>query len=294
MSSKKILVTGGTGFLGSHLVCAMVQHGYAVSVLKRKASDMRRLATVSNRITTYDVEDRPLSRPFEDQSGFDAVIHAATCYGRKGETASKVFHTNTEFPLQLLEASVLMGTKLFLNTDTALPHTLNAYALSKKQFSDWGRHYAKEPGILFLNVVLEHMYGPGDDRSKFTTHVIRSCYQNVPELQLTAGEQQRDFIYISDVIAAFLLLLEKFDVGQNGFQQFTVGSGQPVSIRKFVNLSHSLTNSTTRLLFGALPYRPNEIMQSSADINAMRALGWIPKVSLQEGISRILEEEKTT
>ena len=138
-----------------------------------------------------------------------AVVHTATCYGRNRETPLEVFEANLKFPLDLLEKAALFSTDTFFNTDTILYKYLNGYSLSKHQFVEWGKQYADEHKIKFCNIKLEHMYGPGDDDSKFTTYVINSCLNNVPEVKLTLGEQERDFIYIDDVVSAYQLLLKK-------------------------------------------------------------------------------------
>src|SRR5207344_1577562 len=104
----------------------------------------------------------------------DAVVHTATSYGRKGEKAVAVLEANTAFPLRLMESGISFGVKTFFNTDTSLNKYMNFYALSKKQFADWGRLLAGQKKIRFINIELEHFYGPGDDDSKFTASVIRS------------------------------------------------------------------------------------------------------------------------
>jgi nucleoside-diphosphate-sugar epimerase len=134
------------------------------------------------------------------------------------------------------------------------------------------------------------MYGAGDDESKFTTHVIKSCLANVAELKLTAGEQKRDFIYIDDVVSAYMRLLEK--AKQQAFQEYDLGSGKAIKIREFVETVHKVTQSRTHINFGALPYRENEIMQSEADTKLLKSLGWSCKVDLAEGIKAVVKELK--
>jgi nucleoside-diphosphate-sugar epimerase len=138
------------------------------------------------------------------------------------------------------------------------------------------------------------MYGPGDDASKFTTHVIRSCLGNAPELRLTPGEQKRDFIYIDDVVAAYLLLLQQHLELPRAFTQLGLGSGQAVRIRDFVEQVHRLSQSRTELKFGALPYRQGEIMESAADIAALQRLGWHARYTLEQGLSQAIQTEAAT
>ena len=287
----KILVTGATGFLGSHLVKALLDEGHLVIILKRSFSDTGRIADILPRLTSYDLDRCSLEEPFEEQGKIDAIIHAATCYGRSGESVSEIFESNAAFPLRLLETAVSFATDTFFNADTSLDRFLNPYSLAKKQFADWGRLFACQGRIRFVNVELEHFYGAGDDASKFLTHVIDSCLDNVPELPLTAGAQRRDFIHIDDVVAAYLLLLKNNSGSGQAFQEYDLGSGEAIGLRELVETVHRLAGSNTRLNFGALPYRDNEVMESHADISSLLALGWSCKVSLADGLRKTIEEE---
>jgi len=288
----KLLITGATGFLGSSLTRAFVSCGHEVVLLKRSFSDCRRIEDLLPRMVSYDLDLETLEEVFDREQGISAVIHTATCYGRSGESCSEIFSTNTAFPLRLLELASFAGVTAFVNSGTGLPGFLNPYALSKRQFGEWGRLYADKKEIRFINFELEHFYGTGDDKSKFSTHVIRSCVNNLAELNLTPGEQLRDFIHIDDVVDAYLLVLERSIDSSRYYQNIGLGSGRPVKIRSFVETVQVLADSTTRLNFGAVPYRDNEVMESCADLTALKELGWSPKISLEEGIGRTVTEEK--
>ena len=136
---------------------------------------------------------------------------------------------------------------------------------------------------------LEHFYGPGDNDSKFTSYVINSCIENIPKLELTLGEQKRDFIYIDDVISAYLILLEKMDTFSDEFNEFDVGSGETISIKDFVKIVHQLTQSQSFLDFGAVPYRKGEVMLSEINIEPLARLGWECKTNLEQGLKLTLE-----
>lgn len=288
----KLLLTGATGFLGSHLTRMLIARGHEVSILKRSFSDCSRIIDLLPRLVCFDLDRLPLTEIFSHLKGIDVVIHAATCYGRNGESCSEIFGANTVFPLSLLELAVSGEVAAFVNTDTSLNRFLNPYALSKRQFAEWGRFYAGKKAIRFMNLELEHFYGTGDDESKFTTHVIRSCVNNLPQLNLSPGEQRRDFIHIDDVLEAYLAVLKEPLCSADHFLNFAVGSGLAVTIREFVETVHQLADSTTKLNFGALPYRENEVMDACADLRALKTLGWSPKVSLTEGIVRTITAEK--
>lgn len=289
---KRILLTGGTGFLGSHLAKAMVDRGYEVVALKRKSSSTKRINSIALNIELVDVDDLDLKKLFNNAKDIDAIIHTATCYGRNSESISEIFSANTVFPLQLLDAGSQAGVKIFINTDTILDKYLNLYSLSKNQLLQWGKFFSLHNEIKFINLRLEHFYGPGDDATKFTAFVINNCLRNTPELKLTLGEQKRDFIYINDVVAAYLLVLEKATDFNKSFIEFDVGSGRSVSIRHFAEIVHSLADSYTHLAFGAIPYREGEVMQSAADISGLTALGWQCQYDVAAGLKAVIDIER--
>lgn len=290
---KRILLTGITGMLGSNLAKALLANGYDIIALKRESSSLKKIASIAGDIVFYDIKGLDFSTLFHEQGRIDAIIHTATCYGRNGESVSEIFAANTEIPLHLLDAGSRADVGMFLNTDTILDKYLNLYSLSKNQLLQWGRFFSMHGKIRFGNIRLEHFYGPGDDDSKFVSYVIKSCLENVPELKLTAGEQKRDFIYIDDVVAAYLLLLEKMDSFTEPFIEFDVGSGQAVSIREFVETVHRLSGSKTHLNFGALPYREGEVMHSEADVSLLTALGWRCRYTIESGLKQAIELERT-
>lgn len=288
---KKILLTGVTGFLGSHLAKALVKAGFEVIALKRKLSSLRRVESIAEEILFIDIESLNYESLFRDFGQIDVIIHTATCYGRNNQSVSEIHSANTEFPLRLLDGGSRHGVKLFLNTDTILDKYLNLYAMSKNQLLQWGRFFAKEGNIRFGNIRLEHFYGPDDDPTKFTAYVISGCLNNIPELKLTKGEQRRDFIHVDDVVSAYMILLEKMGYSNCPFFEFDVGSGQSISIRNFVEIAHRLTESETRLAFGAIPYREGEVMHSEANITPLTSLGWKCKNNVEMGLRKVIEEE---
>ena len=289
---KTILVTGATGFLGSHITRALHAAGHRVVIIKRATSRLDRIEDIAQDLAMFNIDDDP-EVVFKAMDKIDAIVHTATSYGRQGETVSQIFEANTAFPLRLLDVAIRFKTETFINTDTILNKYLNNYSLTKRHFMEWGRYLADNGKLAFINIRLEHMYGPGDDSSKFTTHVIRSCMQNIPELKLTPGKQRRDFIYIDDVVAGYMRLLQIVEGAPPEFSQYDLGTGEAVTIRHFVETVHRLTGSTTTLDFGGLPYRKNEIMCSEADVAPLRNLGWCCKTSLEDGILKTINEEST-
>lgn len=289
--NKKILLTGVTGFLGSNLALAFIEKGYEVIALKRKSSSLKRIESILAKIQLYDIEDIDYSIIFNSHERIDFVIHTATCYGRNNETPWEIFDANTGFPLKLLDAASVANVSKFINTDTILDKYLNLYSLSKNHLLEWGRFYSMKNKIEFINMRLEHFYGPGDDDSKFTSYVINHCISNSSTLKLTLGEQSRDFIYIDDVVNAYLAVLNRENILDNWFSEYDVGSGESVTIRKFVEMTHRITKSKIDLDFGAVPYRVDEVMNSKANIAELKNLGWSCKFNLEQGLKLTISNQ---
>jgi CDP-paratose synthetase len=290
--AKNFLFTGGTGFLGSHIVRLLAQNSDSqLILLKRVRSKLNSLAGILPRLKLYDLERTPLERVFEDQR-IHTIVHCATNYGRDQTSASDIVDTNLCLPLKLLELGERSGnTAAFINTDTILNKGISAYSLSKKQFRDWLEVFSRN--MTCVNMAFEHFFGPGDNPSKFVSFIVRNILEEAESLPLTPGEQRRDFIFIDDVARAAVRLIQWAEGAKKGFFDFEVGTGRSIPIREFVLLAKKLAGNTrTRLDFGALPYRPNEIMDAVADNRAVSALGWRPEVSLEEGLRLTIEAER--
>jgi CDP-paratose synthetase len=286
-----VLLTGATGFLGSNLLKPLIEEGYHVVVLKRSFSDTSRINVFIDQVRFYDIDKIDLKSVFEENK-IDVIIHCATSYGRKNEEPINLIESNLIFPLQLLALGKKASVPCFINTDTILDKRVNHYSLSKKHFEDWFGVY--ENDMLCINVVLEHFYGPDDDETKFVSHIIQKLLIGTNCIDLTEGLQERDFIYIDDVVGAFLLILKSIPQFEKGSQRFEIGTNKPIKIREFVNLVKKISgNDNTILNFGAIPYRVNEIMKFEVNTTSIRKLGWQPKILLEEGLSRTIMMEKT-
>jgi len=288
---KTVLLTGGTGFLGSSLLVKLLDRGYRIVVLARPHSSTTRLAGVLDRITIHRIGQCDLDDIFSKEK-IDIIVHCATDYGRNQKDPTPLLEANLMLPLHLLQLGIKHKVPCFINTDTILDKRVNFYSLSKSQMKEWLRVFSGE--ITSINVALEHFYGPGDNDSKFVTYVIHRIVDNDAEIDLTPGEQKRDFIYIDDVVSAFLCIIEQSETLEKGFHHFEIGSGNSIEIRKFVTLVKELAeNECSHLNFGALAYRENEVMDSEVDLSAIHRLGcWWPRFSLEEGLQMTIKWER--
>jgi len=286
-----ILLTGATGFLGSNLLAALVGDGHKVTVIIRQTSVLNRIDQLMDRIAIHTLGEYSALENLFSTNNFDVIIHCATNYGRGQVDSTELLNANLILPLQLLQAGSRAGVHCFINTDTILDKGISNYALSKSQFREWLITHASK--MICMNVALEHFYGPLDDPTKFVSFIVKQLLDKVDGIDLTKGEQKRDFIYIDDVIKAFQSILINFELLENGYYSYEIGSGQNSTIRDFVQLAKKISGNTeTHLNFGAVPYRENEAMQTTVDLTEISALGWTPHFSLEEGLSKMISLEQ--
>ena len=291
----KILLTGATGFLGSALARHWHAAGHELVLPTRAGSDTRRIAAIASAVDVVRLDSVEGLAALVARSRPDAIVHTAASYGRRGEKALDLIEANVRYGTALLQAVLeAPGPRVtVLNTATVLAPQVSLYALSKNQFSQWGAALATQGGgaLQFIDVRLQQMYGPGDDRSKFTTHVLEACRANEPRLALTEGEQRRDFIHVDDVVQAYDHILG----GRAEFaaaDTIDVGSGEAPRMRDFAELARHVSGASTVLDFGAVPYRPNEAMLCVADTTRLKALGWRPRFDLEAGLRHTLQREQ--
>jgi nucleoside-diphosphate-sugar epimerase len=281
---KTILITGINGFLGSNLAL-LFKDSYNIVGLEISTQNLWRLQ--GEAFPVYTANAAGLDELFAKHT-LNGIIHAATLYGRNNETQQQLFEANTLNPLALLNKAIENKVDFFINTDTVLDRYTSTYALTKKQFTDWLMH--RQNDIKVVNMPLEHFYGPNCPDTNFITTMVKKLKANEPRIDLTKGEPQRNFVYFSDLLDAYKLVLNKLDLLVGNFNEFEVSTPELISIKELMSTLKELTNSKTELNFGALPYRPNELMKSIVNNKELVALGWQPKVSIKEGLKLTVEK----
>lgn len=292
-----ILLTGATGFLGSHLLKGILQDGHTVYVIKRVTSDISRIREEIKQCRVYNSDEADIDQIFRENQ-IDCIIHCATHYGRDDSECMQNVETNLLFPLKLMRNGCNHGLKYFINTDSFFTKQFKdgdkradnfymyGYTLSKVQFRQWGKMFAKKYGIEFINMQLEHVYGDNDTPGKFIPYVASCMTDHVPILQLSPGSQKRDFIHVSDVVEAYRCVICHLPYGR-GYCTFEVGTGKMYSLRDFVEIMKAALESDTKLQWGAVPMKEGEIMESRADNIQLREIGWKPHIVEKEEIERM-------
>ncbi len=286
-----VLITGGNGFLGSALAEKFVKLDYNVSLMVRQKSNLSRLQNQIDKYNIFIYTNETDLKKILISSNPDIIIHTACNYGRKNESLQEIFDANYRIGLLILNEIILLEKNIvFLNIGTILPSDNSLYSFSKNQFSDLGKFTSNIfKKINFKNILLQHMYGPGDDESKFTSYVINACLRNVQEVDLTNGEQLRDFIYIKDVSDAIAMICK--NISFINVVDIEIGSGALISIKEFVSKLHEMTNSTSILNFGAIKYSSKQIDIPPSNLHILNSLNWKPKYSLEMGLEETIKME---
>lgn len=278
----KLFISGASGYLGSRLVEFFYEQ-YDVYLLIRASSNKKRIELWSDRYIYVDNEYE-LECAFETHKP-DYVINTAALYGRNEESVTEMVSANVRFPTKLIELAVKYQCKAFVHTGTSLPEDISLYSYTKHAFSKVVS-FLEIKDTRFVNVQLEHFYGPKDDNKKFITYVIEKCIKG-EDLDLTMGCQERDFIHINDVLSAYETILENIEK-MSSRSTLELGSGEVVKISDIVRSIHRISRSRSKLNFGAIPMRDNEIHYSCANIEVLKSLGWTVNYSLEKGISEAI------
>lgn len=288
-----ILVVGGTGFLGSNIAAEASVQGLTVWVLTRRIDHSKdEIYKTMQGVRRVTIDELPR---FSIITKIDVLVSSAVVYGRSNEKTSEVLDCNVVFPIRVLEMMGVNKPKYVINLDTFYnKHDICDYMFwyshSKKMGMVLLREFCRVEGIEFVNLMLEHVYGPYDSPKKFTTSVFNSLVANSGELDLTEGLQKRDFIYVTDAAQAVICAISNIDSAlYEKVGTIEVGSGDAITIRLFVETAKRLSGANTKLCFGTKVMAYGELMESSADIRKLSAMGWSVAIGLEEGIKHCLE-----
>ncbi|PWJ43310.1 NAD-dependent epimerase/dehydratase family protein [Sediminitomix flava] len=280
----KILLTGGTGYLGSNLLKLFLKEGYQIVLLKRSSSDLSRISTYISDITCYNLDEIELCKVFQKQD-IELVLHVATDYGRQKEEDLELIQSNLLFPLELLNLAIENSCIYFINVDTSLERLVNRYSLTKKMFRDW--LLLKSNQIKVINTIPEYFYGKEDSSWKFITTMAQKI-KNDEYIPLTSCEQKRDFIYIDDIIEAYKCILKHKD-SFDEYIDIPIGSGNAIALKDLLfKIKEIYPDSQAVLDFGVLERRQNEVEEQKADTSFLNKLGWSNLVDINKGLELTL------
>lgn len=271
---------GAFGFLGSRLTSYFESRHTVIGLARKRNNE----ATINNII--YTTENNWIEKIVEFEPNI--IINTIACYGRHNEPATALIESNILMPIRVLE-SISSLDAVFINCGASLPPNTSLYAYTKQKANELAAAIIDKVCGKYIELKLEHFYGAFDGDDKFTSMVIRRCLSNQP-VKLTSGLQQRDFLYIKDLLTAFDCIINNV----NNFPKFhsiEVGSGKAISIREYVETVKNITKSNSIIEFGVVKERANELMYSCADIAELEKIGWKREFSLVDALTEIIEEE---
>ncbi|MFQ6101157.1 MAG: NAD-dependent epimerase/dehydratase family protein [Anaerolineae bacterium] len=302
-AEKRVLVTGATGFIGQHLVQRLVEAGarvYAGGAPDEEPERIARLPVQAQRLA-FDLRDAGAVQVAVAKITPWVVFHLAAV-GVTGPSVDPLaaLAVNTGGTVHLLEALrerevgriVLVGTCYEYGAREAMEglDPFNAYAASKVAAWAFGRMYWRAHGLPVITTRPFQIYGPGQPDHALVPAAICAALAG-EDFPMTLGEQERDFVYVDDVVEGLLGAAEA--QGIEGYS-LDLGTGRVHTIRQVVERIWAMTEARGRILPGALPYRPGEVMHLAADAGrTARLIGWRARVGLEEGLRRTIEMKVT-
>ncbi len=294
---KKILITGGAGFIGSNIAHQLVKKGLKVGIIERKAVDISRIRGILSSVKMYNVDLQDTNEILKAVSDFkpDIIFHLAAYYtvDHKPDEISEMFNTNVLGAVNLLEAAREAKVKMFVNTsscfvykasrnrlreDSAL-EPLNLYALTKISAEETCSFYSEKYGLRCVTFRIFAPYGPGDHKRRLIPCIIESFLKK-ERPKMTSGKQKWDFVYVDDIVDAYLSLLDASSL-PSGHEILNIGTGVAVTVREIGSQLKKIMKSDLEPVWSVVPHRKNEVWFISADISkAKRVLGWSPKIQI--------------
>jgi UDP-glucose 4-epimerase len=284
--TKRVLVTGGTGFIGAALCHELAENGYEVSIFDiRKAKPNRFHQTIG------DIRDAAAVRRAVDSC--ETVFHLAglvgTCY--LGTRASEAIDVNVHGAVNVFEAAKASGA--FVVNVGLNPEWLNAYMISKKAAMRFGLMYFQMFDTRIVTVELTHVYGPGQPtgpyRKAIPTFIVKSL-RNEPIQVYGSGERMMDCVFVDDAARALRLAAERPDIAGKVAR---VSSGTRISVLDLAYKIREFAGSTSEIQLA--PMRPGEPAEISAteaiepEPHAKTLLGWEPEIEFDKGLQNTID-----
>ncbi len=307
MESRRVLITGASGFVGAHLVAGFRAAGWSVFAGMRRESDPWRMNILMGKALNVDT----IELDFRNPEGFSAalgyvrpqVVINGAAYGVDSahHDFSHAVVCNVQGPTLLMEAASAARVEYFIHLGTGYeygehpgPITEDAalrpsglYAASKAAGSILALECAGALGSRLVLLRPFGLYGLLEGPHKLFPQLIRAC-RDGERVEFTPGDQVRDYIHVTDLVRVCLMAVENPQLPP--VARFNIGSGTGCSLRQLgTRIAAIVGRRKGGLAWGARPYRQGEINSLVADPQAANVqLGWRPRVSLEEGIRGML------
>lgn len=297
---KRVLITGGAGFVGSHLVRVCLNEGWAVSILYLPEAGLAQVSDLLSQIDTIAVDN-------SKESIFDAiqkcqpdlVFHLASIFLAKhtSDDIQKLIQSNITFGTLVLDAMSECGTRYLVNTGTSWQHfdssvynPVNLYAATKQAFEDVIDFYVQSGKVQSITLKLFDTYGSDDPRPKLFNLFVKTTLEGI-HLDMSPGEQLIDIVHVDDVVNAYLIAAKRlFEQKVESHEKYAVSSGNPIKLRDLAELFQQVSGKPMDILWGGRPYREREVMVPWVGGNKLP--GWSPKIELRAGISDLFKNRE--
>jgi len=298
-----VLVTGISGFIGSHLAHRLIAEGASVHGLVRNSSDLQRIQDIKELITLHYscLEDFESLRKSVKVINPKKIIHLAAHVDVRQSPAiiGKMIDTNIKGTSNLLQALEEIDYDCFINTGSAeeygnnqvpfhedqKPNPISPYSITKVASTMLCQMLFKYHGFPIVTLRPFLTYGPAQKCNMLIPLLISKTLREEP-LEMTKGEQTREFNYVDDIVDG----LVRASVCPAAIGQvINLGSGQDYNVRAVVEMILRAMGSTVKPKFGVLDYRPGEPFRYYCDNKKAREiLHWKPQIDLEEGLNRTI------
>ena len=298
--SEYILLTGGTGFVGSHLLEKLLNLNKNVILLKRSFSDPWRINKFieNENLIVKNIDEESVDEIF-NQYSIIGIFHLASLSQRElnSNIISKMIDSNIKFPTQLLENSINNNVKFFINTGSVYEYELNnppisektkikpfnLYASTKTAFEDILKFYSANYDLNCSTLKLFTPYGPKDNENKITPYLIISSMKK-EKIHIKSPNKTLDLIYIDDVINSYITVMNNISKF-NEYDSFNIGTGVGTRIKDLLEIIESNVGKNKNVTYGNL--EDEQVWCSNKKIN--KKLRWNPKIKIEDGIKRTID-----
>jgi len=308
LEGMPVLITGATGFIGSHLAERLVAEGAEVTLAVEPRASKANVASILDKVRVHEVdlrEGQTVQRLVRECQPSKVYHLAAVGVTEPGVDPALAVQVNVLGTLNLLEALTETECNCFVNTGTCYEYghndppmhedqmvdPINTYAASKSAAWIFCNMYHRTRGCPIITVRPFTVYGPRQSSRALIPQAIISALRGAEGLAkdfaVTGGEQTRDFTYVDDIVEGYIRAsLSEKAIGQT----INLGAGEERPIKDVVLKVLELMGNPVRPLIGALPYRPREIWRLYSDSSKARELlGWQPQVGLEDGLRKTIE-----
>jgi UDP-glucose 4-epimerase len=306
MTGRKVLVTGGAGFIGSHIAEAYLAGGDRVWVVDDLSTGKRSNVPAGAELVEMSIGDAALTDLFSSVGGFDIVNHHAAQLDVRSsvEDPRNDARINIDGFLNVTECALRYGTRrvLFVSSggvvygepdvrptpETAPKGPLSPYGVTKLTAENYLFYYAVVHGLEYAALRYSNVYGPRQDphgEAGVVAIFSQRIKAGAPLTVFGDGEQTRDYVYVGDVVRANMLLSDaKLEAPVNiDSRAYNIGTTIETSVNQ---LAHELMAAAGRESeIRRAPARPGELLNSCLDTTRIRGLGWAPQQKLRDGLA---------